>query len=272
MNDFPDLYALVLRLRPVPGQPAPRPQGQGAQALFLDLVRQADPALSEELHADKQTKPFTVALLPQQPQGRRASEGAIELRTTFMRADLFSPVSHALLGQRVTPLRLGTTALELADVFGTPTYHPWAGFDTFRDLAGRAVPTAAVTMHFATPTAFGQGTRPDGKARLGLLPTPDIVFRSLMKRWNELAPADLHVDETVVDAASRETLVSQYHLESTTLNLGKGPQKGFVGRCTYELPPDRDHARILATLADAAFYLGLGIKTARGMGLCRRVG
>ena len=71
--------------------------------------------------------------------------------------------------------------------------------------------------------------------------------------------------------AARDALISRYTLETAQITLGKGPQKGFVGRCTYESPLDMDLARTLTMLADAVFYLGVGMKTARGMGLCRRM-
>jgi CRISPR-associated endoribonuclease Cas6 len=93
----------------------------------------------------------------------------------------------------------------------------------------------------------------------------------LAKRWNELAPPDLHVDLTIVRTATQDTLIPRYRAQSSEIDLGKGPQKGFIGLCTYELPPDSTHARILTLLADAALFLGVGMKTARGMGLCRRV-
>ncbi len=99
---------------------------------------------------------------------------------------------------------------------------------------------------------------------------PEIVFPSIARRWNELAPPELRLDRDLVDAACSDTLVSRYVLETAQINLGKGPQKGFVGICTYEPPADAEQARILSLLADAVFYLGVGIKTARGMGLCRR--
>ena len=265
----PDLYALVLRLRPARGQPAPTPQGHGAQALFLDLVRQIDPDLAAQLHADAPAKPFSVAVLPPDQAQRHA--GLVELRAAFTRGDLFPPITQALLRQPGAALRLGTTALELADVFGTPGSHPWASYSSFADLAEHARPAPLIALHFATPTAIGQGNRDDGKTRLGLLPTPESLFKSLGKRWNELAPSDLRVDLEVVQAAAEEAMVSRYQLESCTISLGKGPQKGFVGTCAYEPPADPAQSRLLALLADAAFYLGVGMKTARGMGLCRRI-
>jgi CRISPR-associated endoribonuclease Cas6 len=49
-------------------------------------------------------------------------------------------------------------------------------------------------------------------------------------------------------------------------------QVGFVGRVTYGLMAENEAARCqLNTLADFAFYAGVGMKTAMGMGQCRRV-
>ena len=62
MTDFPDLYAFVLRLTPERSGLPVDPRGHGAQALFLNLVRQVDPAVAEQLHADAPSKPYTVAI------------------------------------------------------------------------------------------------------------------------------------------------------------------------------------------------------------------
>ncbi len=275
MSDSPDLYALVIRLRPERGGPPPDPRGHGVQALFLDLLRQVAPELATQLHAAALSKPFTVAVLPQQGTGNRRPEqgaGSVELRVAFTRADLFPIVSHALLQQLPgATLRLGRATLTLADVLGTPGSHPWAGYGSFADLWTTARPASSITLEFATATAVGQGTRADGRARLALLPTPEIIFPSIARRWNELAPTDLRLDLDAVEAAARDTLVSRYTLETAQINLGKGPQKGFLGSCTYELAPDPAQARMLGLLSDAVFYLGVGMKTARGMGLCRRI-
>lgn len=268
MSDFPDLYAFVARLHPLAG-PAPRPQGHGAQALFLDIVAQVLPELAAELHAAAPSKPYTVAVLPRRPRD------LVELRVSLLRADLFQPFVQALLRQMPgeAPLRLGRAAFRLGDVIGTPAPkgHPWAGYSAFAELHARAAPAHTVVLEFATPTAVGQGSRPDGRARLAILPAPELIFKSLAQRWNELAPAGLRLDLDLVRAAAADTLVSRYQAESAEIDLGKGPQKGFVGLVSYELPADREQARALAMLADAALYLGAGMKTARGMGLCRRV-
>lgn len=267
MSDFPDLYAFVVQLRPL-GGPAPRPQGHGAQALFLDLLRQVAPEVAAALHADAQSKPYTVGILP----GHRRD--LIELRISLLRSELFQPFVQAMLRQMSGgELRLGQARLALGDVIGTPAPggHPWAGYDSFADLAARAAACHTVALEFASATAIGQGTRPDGRQRLSILPTPEAIFPSLARRWNELAPPTLALDLEQVKAASLETMVTRHRIESLDISLGKGPQKGFVGTVAYELPLDPQQARLIALLADAARFLGVGMKTARGMGLCRRL-
>jgi CRISPR/Cas system endoribonuclease Cas6 (RAMP superfamily) len=45
-----------------------------------------------------------------------------------------------------------------------------------------------------------------------------------------------------------------------------------VGRATYRLVgADETVCRRLATLAEFAFYAGVGMRTAKGMGQCKRV-
>jgi CRISPR-associated endoribonuclease Cas6 len=267
MSDFPDLYAFVVQLRPVGGL-SPRPQGHAAQALFLDLVRQVAPDVSAALHAEAQSKPYTVGVLP----GRHRE--LIELRVSLLHSDLFQPFVQAMLHQMPGgELRLGQSRLALGDVIGTPAPqgHPWAGYGSFTDLHIRAAPTHSVGLEFASATAVSQGSRPDGRQRLGILPTPDAIFPSVARRWNDLAPPELTLDLDQVRAASLDTLVTRHRIESTDINLGKGPQKGFVGSVIYELPTDPEQSRLLTLLADAALFLGVGMKTARGMGMCRRM-
>lgn len=268
MTADPNLYALVIGLRPTRPAPLPEVRGDGAQALFLELVRRSDAALAERLHADAPCKPLTVAALPRPD---RAREPLVELRFTLAAADLFQPITQALLRQMDSPpLRIGGAALALADVCGTPESHRWAGFTSFESLRATVRPTRMLTLEFATPTAFGQGSRADGRARLGLLPLPETIFKSIGQRWNDLTP-QLAIDPEQIRRAAGDTLISRYDLETRQISLGKGPQKGFVGRCTYELPDDPALASTLTLLADAVFYLGVGVKTARGMGLCRRI-
>ncbi|HEU5014796.1 MAG TPA: CRISPR system precrRNA processing endoribonuclease RAMP protein Cas6 [Roseiflexaceae bacterium] len=272
----PDLYALVIRLMPETGGPAPETPGHQLQALFFELVRQVDPELANTLHADAASKHFTVAALPpasSRPAERSTVKGrqdTLALRVTLLHADLFAPFTRALLEQTARPaLRLGSTPLRITEACGTPESDPWAGFGTWTTLHAAAQATERLTLRFVTPTAFSQG-EDAGRKRVGVLPDPETVFGSLLRRWNALAPMQL--DEAAVRQAAARAVIADYEMRTTTFALGKAPQVGFVGRCRYELRGDPDERRQLALLADAAFYLSVGMKTTRGMGLCRRVG
>ncbi|WP_029215463.1 CRISPR system precrRNA processing endoribonuclease RAMP protein Cas6 [Kallotenue papyrolyticum] len=260
-----DLLAVVLQLQGEPGARPVLPLGHQAQALILNLVRRVDARLAEALHANAPVKPLTVTVLP-----TRARADVIELRLSFGGAALFFPLMTALTAAPPR-LQVGKNVMTLLGAVHAPERHPWAGYTSFAALAAAAHPSQTATLAFATPTAFGQGERSNGRPRLGLLPTPEAVFGSLARRWNEWAPAELQLPPAQVEAAISETVVSRYRLASEMLMLGKAPQKGFVGQVSYELPADVALARLLSLLADAAFYLGVGMKTARGMGLCRRL-
>ncbi|GAB4212835.1 MAG: hypothetical protein OHK0022_49190 [Roseiflexaceae bacterium] len=268
----PDLFALVLRLSAATAGELPARFGHQVQALFLDLVAQVDPALAERLHAAAPAKPYTVATLAPvaPPDGGRARLRAgapIVLRVTLLDAALFQPLTRALLAQGSRPaLRLGSLALTLAEACCTPGSHPWAGFGSFDELRAQAHPAGGIDWHFAAPAAFSNG-EDAGLRRVGLFPDPSAVFGSLLRRWNALAPMPL--DPALVERAAAQAVVSGYDLRSTVFHLGQATQVGFVGRCRYELRGEPVGRAALALLAGAAFYLGVGMKTARGMGLCR---
>ena len=266
----PDLYALVIELLPPDRTERLAVAGAQVQGLFFELVRQSDPELANLLHADLPGKPFTVAVLPSRhpPHGTTT---AVYMRVTLLQAGLFPTLIHALLSQFQRPaLRLGRVPMQVGHVWGTPGSHRWAGYTTYTALATEVQPASWVRLQFATPTAVAQGPLPDGRKRLELLPTPAAVFGSLARRWNQLAPPDQFLDDALLAAACNATLVAEHRLHVRSLP-GTPPQRGFVGWCSYELPRDPQQRQVITLLADAAFYLGVGAKTTRGQGLCRRV-
>lgn len=267
----PDLHALVIELLPEAQGACPPISGAQVQGLFFELVRQSDPELANVLHADMPGKPFTVAALPRRRSHHASAGRPVYLRVTLLQAGLFAPLMRALISQVRRPaLRLGRVAVQLGHVWGTPESHVWAGFGNAAALVAQVQPTAWVRLQFATPTAIAQGAFPDGRKRMELLPTPAAVFGSLCRRWNQVASPEQFLDATLVAAACQATLVAEHRLWVGEVP-GMPPQRGFVGWCSYELPRDGAQRRALTLLADAAFYLGVGTKTTRGQGLCRRV-
>ncbi len=283
MEFFPDLYALVLRLTARTRGELPASYGHLVQGLFMALIADVDPDLGRALHAGQQPRSYTLAGLHPTP---RPSGGSIPLRpgdsvvlrVTLLHGDLFGPVARTLMLQSMRPpLRLGSLELDLQEVIGTPGRDGLAGYAHWSQLAAEARADETITLHFATPAAFSQGEdgEPDAarrRPRMGLLPLPETLFKSLAQRWNALAPAEIQIDLGRVEAAAKRSVVSRYELRTVTHSLERRTQVGFLGTCSYELRGDPDERRLLNALADAAYYTGIGVKTARGMGLCYRVG
>lgn len=272
MHNITDLCALVIRLQIGQDTLASIGRSSHPQALFLELIRRANPTLFRDLHQDGHSKPFTVSVISTNPSGCGPDTAQIDLRVTLLQAGLVASVSEALLQYVSLPITQSeSTGMIVINVFDKSEQHPWAGFISAADLMTTVEPTDKLTLEFVRLTAFGQGSDSGGKKRLGMMPAPETVFGSLARRWNELMPATYALDMEKLKAATADTLVSAYHLETQMQDLGVGIQKGFVGTCTYELSRDPVHRQMLTLLADASFYLGIGIKTARGMGLCRRI-
>jgi len=108
-----------------------------------------------------------------------------------------------------------------------------------------------------------------------VLPLPELVFDSLARQWNSLAPVPLQIDRQALRTYTDQHVVIKRleSLHTQMLHFAKAPQVGFVGRVSFGLMGDNDIARLyLNMLADFAFYAGVGMKTTMGMGQCRRVG
>ena len=170
-------------------------------------------------------------------------------------------------------IRLGQAELLIKEILVTPGSHPWAGYTSWAQLVAGAQPESEITLDFTSPTAFGFGQKEWGKKAV-VLPDPALVFRSLIRSWNSLAPAPLQVDKHALAAYLEERVVVKRieRLETRMLHFSRSPQVGFVGQVTYGLMAADETARCqLNALADFAFYAGVGMKTTMGMGQTRRV-
>jgi CRISPR-associated endoribonuclease Cas6 len=102
-------------------------------------------------------------------------------------------------------------------------------------------------------------------------PTPALLFGSLAAAWNRISPQPL--DKAALRAYAEETVVvGLYRMASRMVRYWGQPQIGAAGTVTYLLKDRRHHdmIRALNTLADFAFYSGVGYKTTMGMGQVRR--
>jgi CRISPR-associated endoribonuclease Cas6 len=291
-----ELFSLLLRLHPLEqGQVFPG-SGHHVQAAFLDMVRQGDPRLAEQLHQPNQRRPYTLSLL----QGFNhipATELAdamnknipIEvqpgqvywLRITMLDATVFQSLTRYLLlkASQVT-VRLNNNTFEVSRLLASPDPEQaatsWVAYSSFTQLYRQQTPHRLYEFEFASPTAFSKGQQAWGKP-LHIFPTPADTFESLARQWDGFAPPALRLtahELTPADIAAwcqENVIVTQYALETRHLASHNFGQVGFLGHVTYEVKgdPRAPAARWLTPLAGFALFSGVGYKTAMGMGQCR---
>ncbi|HWQ11201.1 MAG TPA: CRISPR system precrRNA processing endoribonuclease RAMP protein Cas6 [Roseiflexaceae bacterium] len=263
--------ALVLIIRPAAAGDVQPDLARAAHAAVLRLIATANADLAARLHDDDGPKPLTVSnLIGLTPRGRVAA--VTPDRTYWLRLTLLTPELEALVEgwtpEAIGVLDLDGTAWRVEALAADEATHPWAGRASYEGLAAPALLRAAGgptrwTLEFAAPVTFRQRglTMP--------LPLPDLVFGSLLDRWNAFAP--LALPEEVRRFAAECVAVSRFELRSQA-PLGKGgaPQIGAVGRCTYTaVNRDRYWLACVETLARFALYGGVGAGTARGFGQVR---
>lgn len=290
MNSEPGLlFATVLKLHPLAPGALPVTHGHFAHAAFLDVVRQVDPAAAEALHSSEARKPFTVAPLrglerrsPQQGEIPVRPEDALWLRFTILDPTLFATFIHRFLRGSARPtIRLGRVEFGVAEVLTTPGSHPWAGYTSAAELLacgqshearGASSAGRLFDLELASPTAFSLGGQ-WGK-RMDVLPSPRLVFGGLATVWDAWCGEVFAMGRGVREYVEEGVVVSRIdRLETRMYQFSRHPQVGVVGRLTYRLleAVEPAEAALLNTLADFAFYAGLGYKTTMGMGQVRRI-
>ena len=129
---------------------------------------------------------------------------------------------------------------------------------------------------FSSPTTFRSG------GRFLPFPLPELIFGSLLDRWQTFAPIALHPE--VRRFAEEAVVLSQYKLRTRSMPYKQGSKKqddqgqrggwqiGFTGRVVYTvMNPDRYWLNVLHLLATFAFYSGVGYQTGTGLGQVRLV-
>jgi CRISPR-associated endoribonuclease Cas6 len=269
-------------------------QGQKGLTLFLqELVEKQDAALAASLHAPKNSKPFTTAILappesggvwpPRRPKVREArnrgtvSRAEVKIRFTLLDDALYPLVSQFFLQHigGMPILRLGRLPLVISKVTVTSeSGEPWAGFARFENLLALASEGETTWhIHFATPTAFRSA---DADIPL---PIPRLCFQSWLNSWDEHAPYPFFSDR-----AERRRFLEEIVEGSVSVNFAqirmaaqefyfdghRTREQGFTGSCWFSAKPAKTaphYRKILSLLAHYSFYAGTGRKTTMGMGV-----
>jgi CRISPR-associated endoribonuclease Cas6 len=293
-------YALVLHCSAENGGVRPEDlQGQKTLALFLqELIQKQDPSLATTLHAPKNSKTFTTAILKalglnglQRSEGRklphrsdavRDDHGEVRIRITVLDDALYPLMTQYFLQHisGVPTLHLGRSSMVVSKVTVTPeSGELWGGFSSFENLLAQASDTEIVwRIGFTTPTTFKSGD-----ADLPL-PIPRLCFQSWLNSWDEHASCPFFTDKTERKRFLEDVVEGHVSVDMSQLRIGeqmfyfdghRTRERGFTGVCRFTVKPAKTtppHRKILGTLARYSFYAGTGRKTTMGMGMTNLIG
>lgn len=213
--------------------------GRAIHALCLRWFTLADEALGTRLH-QAESLPISLVI-------KSTSAHQLYLRFGLLQKELLAPLLWGLaqdLGSEITltdiPCRIGWEIKILQS----------SSYETLAQLP----PQQTIDLQFLTPTSFKQGKT------IQPFPLPELVFNSLLRRWNTLAPAELQFD-----AIAWQGVTAAYELKTYALKMKGGAEIGAQGFVRYEFA-DAAQAQAATTLAHFAAFAGVGRKTGMGMG------
>lgn len=264
---MPDLSAVTVHLKSQRNTRIPSWLGRAAQANFLQALESLHPELSRTIHDMPGAKPFTSStLIGARKQGEMIQLGCddpLHLRYTTLHPQLTAIFHHGILPQWENgKISLHDQPLKVVDIHMDDEDKGSNTQADYKKLLDCASTQSTITMCFTSPTSF---KRTGGY--FTPLPQPELVFGSLLDRWNSFAPFCLpdslyelfHVGIAILDA----------NIQTETLSFARGHKgivPGFIGEVTYRFSCDVEERRYLHALVDFAKYSGVGVKTTVGMG------
>jgi CRISPR-associated endoribonuclease Cas6 len=285
------LLSVILTLRPQDKlddvTTLPKWWGRAAHAMLLAAIQKIDPSLAGKMHSDESLRPFTVSnLMGHVTPNTFNPDSTFRLRITSLREDVTNALLIGCSEGSFTPgssieldyirFRVESVNPQL-DSIRSGGNHPtvrsasnWGGITSYSDLSAvyllnQSPPETSISLSFASPTCFkSQGKHVP-------LPLPELVFASLLKRWNGFASITFPLE--FLEYVTNSIAISRYDLSSRVVEVKSGGLRmGAVGEVTYKcLEPDRYWVCLVNTLADYALYSGVGIGTTMGLGQVNRI-
>jgi CRISPR-associated endoribonuclease Cas6 len=274
-------HSLVLNLLPQSPIPPQFLTGRHLHALFLNLVSSVDRTLGNYLHEAKADKAFTLSplqVLRSQESGVRSQNHTLQWehtkaiptgtscwwRVSLLDDTLFGKLTQLWLNLNPEhPWHLGPADLHITSILGTPqSTQPWANAISYAQLYEQAkMSPRSLDFSFCTPTAFRQSKYDCA------LPTRELVFNSLINRWNQYSGIEL--PKTLVEYI----FPSFFDIRTEVVADSRSKFIGCVGAMNFRILGDVEPLVIkqINALADFALYSGVGRKTTMGMGMIRRL-
>jgi len=258
-----------LELTPLDNNPLPVALSYNSYALFLNILQNSAPEIAARLHAIDGPKPFTTSVIFPPHQRTTSSTSMsmkyLSLRLAFLSDEIFAYFLKSALEWSTRELELGPSRFQVKQVQLLDVKRPHKNFCSYEELLSSAKAEHNISLQFLSPTVFrSKGTRNT------LFPQPELVFGSLLNRWNTFS--SLKLDTELYQCFESRILLTRYRLQTAMLNFGTYQEAGFTGQCNYLLNNalPEEQLRSINALAEFALYSGVGAKTTMGMGQVRR--
>lgn len=240
--------------------------GEALHAFLFRILRQYSSELASKIHNQKEQRPFSLNPPLGDYELRRGymvvSPGTtltfgLALLCEELLAGSISAFLSALQEGQVLSLSRKPVILQNLDLCA-------GSFSSFSKILSDASTLPVITLEFVTPTSFRKNEIQ------AVFPEPELVFPSLLKRWNTFS--ELKVPEEYAETFP-SIKVANYNLRTELIHFSTYKIIGFKGRVEYRLPQKSPEPfrQAINALADFAFYAGIGVKTAMGMGQVERV-
>ncbi len=276
MTTPPDLRSVVLRVQALDTLPATETHkdtrfwGSALHSVFMTALAQSDPALAKHLHDKNDIMPFTVSDL----YGWKRNAGLAINQDAWIRfTGLTADVCHALQAavqhgnlKVGNGLMIDDLPVRIVEHVQTAD-HAWVGQTTYEALSApwllsKQTAPAYLQFKLSSPTRFKR----DGHWIPH--PLPDLVFGSLLSKWNKFAPIELPPELKRFSAECLAT--SHFRLNTRTVNVKGSNRPGAEGIVRFVATNrDRYWLSCLQVLAQFSRYCGLGAGTTMGLGQCR---
>jgi CRISPR-associated endoribonuclease Cas6 len=229
--------------------------GRAIHGCVLNWLSLIDPELANQIHQSQISPLCLSGLIGNRRQPYSLEGDHFFLKISVLQQQLIQPLLKGIELQESQELILGKFPFTIRQVYTIPETHDLCKLTDYYSLTFNSSTINQIQLNFLSPTSFKQ------KQGIQNFPLPELVFNSLLRKWNYFAPEELHFPDQI----DWNCLVSAYDLKTHALRLEGGAEIGCQGWVKYCFK-DENIARIASILSNFAFYAGVGRKTSMGMG------
>lgn len=229
-------------------------------ALLLETIRKVDPSLSQKIHDEKKNKSITVRKIWN-------DDYKISLRFTFLDESMFDNFTQVIFHACHKDFSLNSNIIKIYRINATPDSGEfWANYKTYEDLYNNPSNDKSLRFNIVTPLSFKSGDL------FNPLPEPKLFFKNLHDKWNTYSPYKF--DDYLLDLVDKSLYIDYLDLKTDVMKDNNGisfiGSKGKFGYRVTKFSSD-EFVKYVNTLADFAYYSGVGAKVSMGMGQVHRL-